>query len=175
MVERVIVKTDFERGGAGDLVDYIKYDRKQDKRRVPVRDHTGRDLDSEELDRFVERSAETGMERHFIISPDPEAEMPATELDRGTRRLMSDWRSSRPSVSYVYAIHDGGEKPHVHVAATGQERDLWMDRDDVTDIRHKARDAFREGERLPTKAQTQERDQDATRDLERALERDRGE
>lgn len=175
MVERVIVKTDFERGGAGDLVDYIKYDRKQDKRRVPVRDHTGRDLDSEDLDRFVEQSAEAGMERHFIISPDPEAEMPATELDRGTRRLMSDWRSSRPSVSYVYAVHDGGEKPHVHVAATGQERDLWMDRDDVVEMRDRARDAFREAERLPTKNRQQVQEREAMPDVDRTPERDHGE
>lgn len=158
----MIVKTDFQRGGAGDLVDYIKYDRKDDKQRVPVRDHSGRDLDDADLKRFVEQSEANGMERHFIISPDPDARMPTKELDRGTRRLLSDWRSGRPSVSYVYAIHDGGEKPHVHAAAIGQERDLWMDRDDVVAFRQQARDAFRESERRPTKDRTQVQEREAT-------------
>lgn len=151
----MIVKTDFQRGGAADLVEYIKYDRKQDKQRVPVRDHAGRDLEDADLKRFVEQSETKGMERHFIISPDPDAQMSAKELDRGTRRLLSDWRSARPSASYVYAIHSGGEKPHVHAAVTGQERDLWMDRDDVVEFREQARDAYREAERLPTREREQ--------------------
>lgn len=175
MVEFVIVKTDFQRGGAGDLVDYIKYDRKEDKQRVPVRDHSGRDLDDADLERFVERSEANGMERHFIISPDPDADMPTKELDRGTRRLMSDWRSARPSVSYIYAIHSGGEKPHVHAAATGQERDLWMDRDDVVEFRKQARDAFREADRLPTKDRTQTQEREAIPDPDRTPGRDHGE
>ncbi len=171
----MIVKTDFQRGGAGDLVDYIKYDRKAGKERVPVRDPSGRDLDQSELEQFAEQSKADGMERHFIISPDPDAQLGTKELDRGTRRLLSDWRSGRPSVNYVYAIHDGGEKPHVHAAVTGQERDLRMDRNDMVEFRERARDAFGEVERLPTKGRERAQEREVTAEPDRTPERNHGE
>ncbi len=171
----MIVKTDFQRGGAGDLVDYIKYDGKAGKERVPVRDPSGRDLDDADLERFVERSKENGIERHFIVSPDPDAQLRSKDLDRGTRRLLSDWQSDRPSVSYVYAIHDGGEKPHVHTAVTGQERDLRMDRTDIEEFREQARDAFREAERLPAKERESVQQREQVSEPDRTPERDHGE
>lgn len=168
----MIVKTDFQRSDAGDLVDYIKYDRKASKQRVPVRDHSGRSLDDAEIEQFVERSEANEMERHFIISPDPSARISKPELDRGTRRLLSDWRADRPSVSYVYAIHDGGDKPHVHAALTGQERDLWMGRDDVVELNDQAREAFREEERLPTRERERDQEREIVAELDRV--RDHG-
>ncbi|SFS09970.1 hypothetical protein SAMN05216559_3631 [Halomicrobium zhouii] len=168
----MIVKTDFQRGDAGALVDYIKYDRKAEEQRVPVRDPSGRDLSDADLEQFVERSEAKGMERHFIISPDPDATMSSTDLDRGTRRLLSDWRSGRPSASYVYAIHDAGEKPHVHAAVIGQERDLWMGRDDVVELREQARDAFREADRLPTRERQQQGEREAIPESARGPSRD---
>jgi hypothetical protein len=146
VVADVIVKTDFQRGDAGDLLEYIQRDDKEGEC-VPVRDHSGRQLDEERIAAFAEQSAKHGFERHLILAPDSEAQLTTDQLDRGTRRLMSDWRADRPSVSYVYAVHPGDGKPHVHAAATGRERDLYMDREDLAALRQDATEAFREEER----------------------------
>lgn len=144
----MILKTDYERSGAGDLVEYMKYDRKQDRERVPIKDPTGRSLDEKEIDRFVGRSERHGMERHFIIAPDPEANVSTKDVDRGTRKVMNDWQRERPSIDYVYAVHAGEEgKSHSHAVATGQEHHLEMDTQDITEMRDRARDAIRRPQR----------------------------
>lgn len=165
----MIVKSDYQYGGAGALIKYIAYNKGE---KVEIRDHTGREVSQEELDEFVERSKEMGMERQIIIAPDPDAGIGTEDLDRSTRRLMSEWRSGRPSTEYMYAVHDA-EPAHVHVAVTGDRRDLYMDTEDLTELREKAADQMREQERIQQREDLQEAERDLERAIEQELQRDR--
>ncbi|WP_379814616.1 relaxase/mobilization nuclease domain-containing protein [Halorientalis brevis] len=145
-----MAKTDFQRGGAQDLVEYMSRDNDE---KVALKDHTGRELEPEQITAFVERSEEHGMERHLILSPDPDAAYNEQELDRGTRRTMSAFRSDdRLATEYVYAIHADHENPHAHVAMTGPEQDLGMDKHDITYLREIAREQFQEPTMLQARA-----------------------
>lgn len=141
----MIAKTSFRYADAGDLVQYISRDAGE---RVPMKDHTGRELNRDQLQNFVEESRHHGMERAIVVSPDPDAGFSPREVDRGVRDLMREWRSDRRSTRYVYGVHDSGATPHAHVAVTGPERQLRMDRQDVRTLHDLARKAFAEPERL---------------------------
>lgn len=145
----MIAKTDFQASGAADLVQYIKRD---DKRQVPVKNHTGRELDQEQLQQFIDVSEEYGMERHFIIAPDPEAGFDPDEVDRNVRTVMNDWRGDRRGTQYVYAVHGHDQRPHAHVAVTGRKDALRMNKQDIVAFRERAREAFDERERLADRA-----------------------
>jgi len=151
----MILKTDYQRGGLGDLLEYMQRDKGE---KVPLEDLRGRELDKEDVEALIEKSEEHGIERHIIISPHPGASHSTHEIARDTRLTMRDWQSGRSSVQFAYAVHGEHHTPHSHVAVTGRERDLWMDGDDIQQLRETARESFREAERLP------EREQEATAD-----------
>jgi len=157
----MIAKTDFQYDSARTLVEYIKEDKEQP---VPVKDHTGKELDQAELKTFVEASKHYGVERHMIIAPDPDAEFDPSEVDRKTRQVMDEWRSDRLGARYVYAVHGHDDQPHAHVAVTGREQALHMDKQDVVEFRETAREAFAERDRL---------EQRTKRTADRAAEADR--
>jgi hypothetical protein len=160
----MIAKTDYQRNGAGDLVRYIERDTESDND-VALKGPHGQKLSKVERDRFIERSEDHGMERHFIIAPDPDATYDATEMDRRTRELMNDWTEDS-TADYVYAVHDKGEKPHAHVAVTGQERHLRMDREDLAEFREQARSTFQERDRLSVE---RHRERQSTQSSERGI------
>lgn len=151
----MILKTDFRRSGAGNLVQYMRRD---NEKAVELRDKAGRALSQEEVEQFVDKSAAYGFQRHIILSPDPAADYSGRELDRHTRATMREWRADRPSANYLYAVHREVENPHAHVAATGKERDLRMDKADITQLRERAREVFRERERVPQRERHPERE-----------------
>lgn len=162
------MKTDFEPGGAGSLVDYIKRDRGT---RVPVRDHLGRELGDGGLQRFVDVSKKYGIERHVVVAPDPNADYTVEEVHANVRTVMDEWRSDRPTVRYVYAVHDSSGPPHAHIAMTGREYHLRMDRRDLQSFRETAREAFKEPERLAQREPEREAEATATRELTKTAER----
>lgn len=149
----MIAKTDFKYGGAGDLVKYISRD---DDRQVPVKDHAGRKLDQKELEEFVEKSKQYGVERHMIVAPDPDAAYSRDEVDRRIRKTMNEWQGGREGSQYVYAVHESNQIPHAHVAMTGREDALHMDKEDVVEFRETAREAFQERERIPHRKKSPE-------------------
>lgn len=167
----MIAKTDFEYGDAGALVDYIKRDGGE---RVPVRDSLGRELDGEDLQRFVDASEWYGIERHLIVAPDPEADYTPAEIDDNIRTLMNEWQRDRPTIQYVYTVHEGRSVPHAHVAATGQEYSLHMDTEDLRQFRETARRAFKEPERLAEREAVPEAEKTATHGHGRLVSRSGG-
>lgn len=141
----MIAHSDYRRGNARELTNYMKRDGEE---RVALRDPSGKRVTSEEWEEFVEYSEEMEMERQIIFSPDPEADWSEEELDRRTRRTMSEVVEDMPSARYVYSVHDSSEPKHVHVAVTGKERDLYMDADDLEELQETAGEQFRETEKL---------------------------
>jgi hypothetical protein len=146
------LNTNYQRSGAGALLNYIEKGR-------GLRNSAGREVTDRERERFIEKSKEHSFERELRISPDPEADVSQQELERETERYVREFTRDRPSVRAVYSFHNDNGIAHTHVALTGKERDLYLDRDDLE----------RDRERL---SQRPERGRERTR--ERELERDRG-
>jgi hypothetical protein len=125
----VYLNTDYQRSGAGELVRYIN--RGADR---GLRNAAGRRLADREVESFVSQSERHQFERGMTISPDPEAAVSRADLERATERHLRDFMADRRSVSAVYAVHDPDRDVsvrHAHVALTGKERDLYLDRNDL--------------------------------------------
>ncbi|WP_267644007.1 hypothetical protein [Haloarchaeobius amylolyticus] len=168
----LITKTDFQRGGAADLLAYIRRD---NGKKVPVRDHTGRELDARARERFIGVSERYDMERHFIVAPDPKAAYGAREVDRNVRSLMREWRADRKATEYVYAVHDSKETPHAHVAVTGHKEQLYMDTTDLESFESLAREVFKEPQRVAQRLEEQSAKRDLNAERKQTIERPRKE
>ncbi|WP_135305977.1 relaxase/mobilization nuclease domain-containing protein [Haloarcula amylovorans] len=170
----MILKTDFQRSGAGKLLKYIRRDRDADREKVPLRNRLGREVDEQRIEQFIEKSEQFGFQRHFIVSPDPDAEFTPEEVQSNTREFMKSAFDRQPTTDYVYAVHTDTEIVHSHVAATGSELELRMDADDIKQLRSRASDVFDEPERLKTKTAKRDAESVATdTGAERVQERDR--
>ncbi|RLM41396.1 relaxase [Haloarcula sp. Atlit-47R] len=151
----MILPTDYQRNGAGNLVDYIRRDRDQDAgATVDLRNPAGRELSDPEVNRFVDKSREFGFQRHLIVSPDPTGEYSPEGVNANTRELMNREFARQPTTDYVYGVHQNTEFPHAHVAATGEPAELEMDREDIRQMREQAATVFAEPARTrdPTAA-----------------------
>lgn len=144
----MILTTDYQRSGLENLLEYMSRN-KGDK--IALEDSRGRELAKADVKALIEKSEEYGIERHFIVSPHPDADYSDHELARNTRMTLREWQADRPSTEFAYAVHSEHQNPHTHVAVTGRERDLWMDKEDVEQFRETARETFRETERLQHK------------------------
>lgn len=51
---------------------------------------------------------------------------------------MNDFLEDRPTASYIYALHEDTDNPHAHVALTGERRDLYMNQEDIDQVRDHA-------------------------------------
>ncbi|MCG2718043.1 MAG: hypothetical protein L6408_04315 [Nanoarchaeota archaeon] len=114
-------------------------------RNFEVRDRNGKVMSQEEIDKFIEKSElkKNNFEREFIVSPGNSRGMAVDNMVEYTREGMDKWLSEgggRGSVDYVYVIHYADNRnPHVHVAMTGQAKDLKMD---VPALMHVQDDVF---------------------------------
>ena len=144
----MILKTDFRASGAGALVDYIQRDRSQDAvRNVAIQNPNGRELSSAALDEFAEKSRNHDFQRHMIVSPDPTGQYTPQEVDERTREFMNRELGQQPTTEYVYAVHRDTEFPHAHVAVTGREQDVEMNRAEIDRLRERASSIYNEPER----------------------------
>lgn len=141
----MILPTDYQRNGAGNLVDYIRRDRDQDAgATVDLRNPAGRELSDPEVNRFVDKSQEFGFQRHMIVSPDPTGQYSPEEVNANTRELINREFARQPTTDYVYGVHQNTEFPHAHIAATGEPAELELDRNEIQQLRERAATAFEE-------------------------------
>lgn len=141
----MILPTDYQRNGVGNLVDYIRRDRDQDAgETVDLRNPAGRELSDPEVNRFVDKSQEFGFQRHMIVSPDPTGQYSPEEVSANTRELISREFARQPTTDYVYGVHQNTEFPHAHVAATGEPAELELDRNEIQQLRQQAATVFEE-------------------------------
>ena len=124
----MFVHTNYRTSGASALVSYIEQDH-------PLRNSAGRELSDREVRGFIEKSERHQFEREFQISPDPQVDVSRRDLERHTQRFIDDFLTDRPSVRAVYAYHGSTDIPHAHVAMTGKRHDLFVDREEITQIR----------------------------------------
>ena len=158
------LNTDYQRSGAGKLVRYINRGAERG-----VRNAAGRRLADREIESFVGQSEHHQFERGMTISPDPSASVSRADLKRATERHLRDFMADRRSVSAVYAVHEPDRDVsvrHAHVALTGDENELYLDRADLERQRTRL-----EKELEPYVERDRSQEQDRTR--ERSLERTR--
>ena len=124
----MFVNTNYRESGASALVNYIEQDH-------PLRNSAGRELSNGEVRDFIQKSDRHQFEREFQISPDPEADVSQRNLERQTQRFIGEFLQGRHSARAVYAYHGSTDVPHTHVATTGKRRDLFVDREEITQIR----------------------------------------
>ncbi|MFY4815298.1 relaxase/mobilization nuclease domain-containing protein [Haloarcula sp. AONF1] len=141
----MMLQTDYDKSGAGNLVNYIRRDRDQDAgATVDLRNPAGRELSDSEVNRFVDKSREFGFQRHLIVSPDPTGEYSPEEVRDNTRDVMNQEFARQPTTDYVYAVHQNTDFPHAHIAATGKQSELEMGQEDIRQMREQAATAFEE-------------------------------
>jgi hypothetical protein len=121
--------TSYRSSGASALVNYIEKD-------YPLRNSAGRELSQREVDEFVDKSKRHQFERELQIAPNPYADVSRSQLERETRRMIGEFTEpAHSSVTAAYAVHDDNGVLHAHVALTGKRRDLFMDAEDVSQVR----------------------------------------
>ena len=147
--------------GAADLLNYL------DREDTTLRSAHGQPLSEAEREAFLDKSRRHEFVRDVIVSPENGADLSARELAQGTRATVNEFLEDRPTASYVYAVHEDTEHPHVHVAMTGERRDLHMDREDIDQVRDRA------NERLVERYQHRQRHQELDRDHDLDREQDR--
>lgn len=165
MVETQI-DTDYGDGGAGNLVRYI------DKERG-LRNRHGGEMTEKEREAFVEKSREHEFRRLITISPGDGDRLSDREINRRTRRTVSSFLQDRPSVDYCFAIHRDTEYHHAQVALTGKKRDLYMDREDIEQVRERACGQFPDLDQERERTREQQRERSLERALDREVDRER--
>lgn len=156
---------------ADQLLSYLSRDEHE------LRNRRGERMSEREVERFTERSEEYGYERQVILSPERGDELTTDQLSLSARKSMREFCRDRPSTDYCYAIHRDTDHPHVQVAITGEEQDLWIEREELEQRRREARQHFREPERERererTRAHEREREPEQTRTREQERDRER--
>jgi hypothetical protein len=134
---------------------------------MTLRDRSGRELSDREIESFVDQSEHHELEREIILSPERGDDLPPGELEQRSRQAMRDFERDRPTCRWVYAVHRDTDHDHVHVAATGKRRDLYMDREDIQRFRERGTELFREREREREQEQQQQKERADGRGLGR--------
>ena len=132
-------------GGSGQLVEYIEQEKveEKDKVRAELRDSIGRELSEEEIEEFVENSKGDNFSRQIVFSSAPENDLSEQEMREKTERVMNDYIDGKPSAHYLYGVHEDTDQIHSHAAVRGDRRDLFMDTDDLKDMKVEAEREFR--------------------------------
>lgn len=133
-----VTPSDFQRDSCSELLSYME---REDG--VTLRDRTGQEMSSDDLQRLVDKSERHQMSRHIVISPENADSLDRDRLNKMAKRTLRDTLGDRQGVDYAYAIHtEDGDRPHAHVAATGRANDpgdpLWLDADDLQGIADRA-------------------------------------
>lgn len=104
----------------------------------------GEQLDDVDKARFVERGEENEIARMITFSPENGGELSDEELSESTRRAMREYMRGRYSADYLLAIHRDTDHPHTQLALTGNKDDLWMDEEELDELRQLGLDHFPE-------------------------------
>ena len=153
--------------GADDLLNYIDYEE------TPLRSAHGQPLSDPEREAFIEKSRKHEFVRDMIVSPENGRDLSARELSQGVRSTMNDFLEDRPTASYIYALHEDTDNPHAHVALTGERRDLYMNREDIGQVRDHANEQLVEQYQHRSRSHEQDQGHDHEHDEEHEHQQDR--
>jgi hypothetical protein len=152
--------------GADDLLNYM------DREETPLRSAHGQPLSDPEREAFIEKSRKHEFVRDMIVSPENGQDLSARELSQGVRSTMNDFLEDRPTASYIYALHEDTEHPHAHVALTGERRDLYMNREDIDQVRDHANEQLVEQYQHRSRDHEQDQGHEHEHDEEHQQDRD---
>lgn len=168
-----VIDSDFKRRDTEALMEYIEHEEEN------LRDRTGQEMDASDRQHLLDRSEEHGMSRHLIISPENAEQLDNAGIGRATRQTIRETIGSREGVDWGYAVHrDGGDRPHAHVVATGRADQpgdpLWIERDDLDQIRDRAHEYSIEQEQGVEHALDEALDESLTQEQDQGQEQDPG-
>lgn len=145
-------------GNCNKLVNYLQ------KEQAEMYDHTGRELDDDELNEFVRKSKNSEMERMITLSPVKEAgdAMSDDEMSLHARKTMNEYFQDRPEASYCYSIHRDTDVPHVQVAVHGNYDSLKMYEDEIEEMNEMAQAQWQDEELAEDLAQQEAEQQRAS-------------
>lgn len=160
-----VMQTTYRDGrDASRLLSYIERD-------TELRNRLGDEMSEREIQAFIEKSERHQFERDMILSPENGDELTDDELSLHTRQIMGEFLEGRPTATYCYAMHRDTEHPHVHVALTGERRDLYMDQEDIQEVREHTNERMVERHREKTQVLDQAVEQAQEHEREKLQER----
>ena len=132
-------------GGSGQLVEYIEHEQTEEKEKVraELRGSVGRELTDDEIEEFIENSEHDNFSRQIVLSTAPDNDLSEQEMREKTERVMNNYIDGKPSTHYLYGVHEDTDQIHSHAAVRGDRRDLYMDADDLKDMKVEAEREFR--------------------------------
>lgn len=159
---------EYRRRDANRLLSYLN------RTNRPIRDRSGREMSSDDIQMFIDTSGEYEYEESWIFSPKRGDELSAAEISLAVRKTMREHMEDRQRATYCYSIHTDDNNNHAHIAATGASDDLWTDVGDLDRMRDLGAEYTREQERDRARDRKQERDREREREQERDRDRGRG-
>jgi hypothetical protein len=153
----------YRRHDSNALMSYI------DRTERPIRDCSGREMSSEDIQQFIDTSKEYGYEESWIYSPKRGDELSEAEISLAVRKTMRKHLEDRQRATYCFGVHTDDENNHAHIAVTGASSDLHTDIDDLDRMRSLGAKHTREQERDRARERRKERE----REREQQRERDR--
>jgi hypothetical protein len=167
-----IAASDYQRSDVANLTHYLEHEQE-----ATLHDRYGREMDPEDVQRLVTVSDRHEMSRHLVLSPENANDLSREQLQRVSKRVCRETLGDREGVEYAYAVHmHDGDRPHAHVVATGRANQpgdpLWLDRDDLEQIRERIHEHAKELARERELEREYERERE--RERERDRDRDRG-
>lgn len=140
-----ITPTNYKRKGAAKLMSYMN------KNNATLRNRVGQKMPPEEQQEFMHKSDYHEFTRGYVISP-KKNDLTDEEMQEAVRDSITDYFDGE-SVDFCYAIHDPekvreeSDELHAHVAITGTEDDLRMDKDDIRGFNQQSEEVFQQVER----------------------------
>lgn len=167
---RAVAPTDYKRRDLGKLTSYMEHDEE-----ATLHDRYGQEMDGEEVQRLINISGRHQMSRHIVLSPQNGDQLSRKQLHRTAKRTLRETLGKREGVEYAYAIHmNGGDRPHVHVAATGRGNrpgdPAWMDEEDLVELAETTHEHAAEAEKTHGHTKAAVRAHELTAEAERGRE-----
>ena len=136
-----IIKTGYTQkfGTARANLGYITRDKTQSGERAILHNQLGEELGKKDIKEVKVEMKDAEMYRRIIFAPDPKLRMNHEEMKQYTMSILAEYKTKhRANFNYVYACHDHNGKEHAHVLAWGSKEQLYMNKDDMREMKQMA-------------------------------------
>ena len=136
-----VIKTGYVQkfGTARANLGYITRDKTQGGERAVLYNERAEELGKKDIKEVKVEMEDAEIYRRIIFAPDPKLRMNHEEMQRYTMGILAEYQiKHRSDFNYVYVCHDHNGKEHAHVLAWGKREQLYMNKDDMREMRQMA-------------------------------------
>jgi hypothetical protein len=136
-----IIKTGYIQkfGTARANLGYITREKTQSGERAILYNQRGEELGKKDIKEVKAEMKDAEMYRRIIFAPDPKLGMNHEQMEKYTMGTLAEYQiKHRTNFHYVLACHDHNGKEHAHVLAWGTREQLYMNKDDMREMRQMA-------------------------------------